>query len=312
VAHVRATGAAAGRAVADAAAVVLGTWRAPLAAVATHEARRATGFALGRGALLGSLVGTGVGLWGTWAGLAGAAMSGLPGVMLAGALAGAATGAALRLIHCAGHETRTLAERWKPAATRRGDAVGGAFLHGQARAQVSLSHLPGMRRFAHWIIKLNQKEPTGNTQDRCHAVDTLVFRGSQPGPEAFATLAQEGFKTIVNLRYETDYEKHTVESLGMRSVYIPEAGMDAPTLEQTLQFLQIARDPAMQPVYFHCYTGVDRTGTMAACYRITQGWSAAQGIAEAKQLGMVADLDGAKLRFVEHFADYWHSKDAHV
>jgi protein tyrosine/serine phosphatase len=51
-------------------------------------------------------------------------------------------------------------------------------------------------------------------------------------------------------------------------------------------FLRIATDPKRTPVFVHCRHGSDRTGTMAAVYRIAvQGWTKEQAIAEMTQGG---------------------------
>ena len=45
-------------------------------------------------------------------------------------------------------------------------------------------------------------------------------------------------------------------------------GSEPPTDEQVREFFTVVLDPARQPVFFHCAHGKDRTGTMAALYRI--------------------------------------------
>jgi hypothetical protein len=46
------------------------------------------------------------------------------------------------------------------------------------------------------------------------------------------------------------------------------------------------RDPAAQPVFFHCRHGKDRTGTMAALYRIeVDGWTNEEAIEEMLAFG---------------------------
>jgi protein tyrosine/serine phosphatase len=76
----------------------------------------------------------------------------------------------------------------------------------------------------------------------------------------------------------------------MRFVAIPlhadVFGSTAPTEEEVALFLKTVRDPSAQPVYFHCAHGKDRTGTMAAVYRMeVDGWSADEAIAEMQSFG---------------------------
>ncbi|MNL45754.1 Dual specificity phosphatase, catalytic domain [compost metagenome] len=97
-----------------------------------------------------------------------------------------------------------------------------------------------------------------------------------------------------------------VEKLGMKAVFLPLPPLDAPTHAQTLKFLDTALDPANGKVFFHCYHGVDRTGTMAAAVRIARdGWSAEQAIAELRSFGFHEDGQQRKLAYISEFERYW-------
>ena len=51
-------------------------------------------------------------------------------------------------------------------------------------------------------------------------------------------------------------------------------------------FFRIASDPSRRPLFIHCTHGVDRTGTMAALYRIeAQGWQPSAAFEEMRLLG---------------------------
>jgi len=299
VGKTRARGATVGRAVAVAAAETVGFSRGALRVMSSPEGRREMA-AHARLAMPAGVVG-------------GACLGGLvggPAGVLVGAVAGLVTGALAGAAVPGASEGRAEGERTAAEIAPFGAVVGEdrarSLLHAVARVQIAISHLPGMRRIGHRIIYREQVKMEGDKLERSHRVDDFVYRGSQPGPEAFKMLADAGFKTVVNLRYETNSEADRVRAAGMTPVYIPQAGMDAPTLASTLEFLKVAMDPAMQPVYFHCYSGVDRTGTAAACYRIAaQGWTADQALGEAVRLGMVEDLDGAKIDFIYKFETYW-------
>jgi protein tyrosine/serine phosphatase len=59
-----------------------------------------------------------------------------------------------------------------------------------------------------------------------------------------------------------------------------------PTEEQVRTFFRIALDPARRPLFIHCTHGEDRTGTMAALYRIeAQGWANSAALEEMELLG---------------------------
>ena len=64
-------------------------------------------------------------------------------------------------------------------------------------------------------------------------------------------------------------------------------GLSAPSDEQVSRVMAIIDNPDYQPVFIHCKRGSDRTGTIAAIYRISHdGWDAERAIAEAKHYGM--------------------------
>lgn len=134
-----------------------------------------------------------------------------------------------------------------------------------------------------------------------------LIRGAQPTEKGFETLKQQGVNTVINLRPEDPSEKAAVEKLGMRSVHLPLPAVGTPTNEQALQFLSIVTDPANGKSFFHCQRGIDRTGAMAAAYRIAvQGWSVEQAAAEMRQFGFKEGVEDDKLDFVRQFGDYWN------
>lgn len=133
-------------------------------------------------------------------------------------------------------------------------------------------------------------------------------RGAQPTQQGFATLKQSGVQTVINLRPEEQWEEPMVKNLGLKYVYLPLPPVAAPTNEQALQFLSLATDPANGKVFFHCLHGADRTGAMAAAYRIAaQGWTADQAIAEMPKYHFHEGFEDKKLDFVRQFAGYWQS-----
>lgn len=111
------------------------------------------------------------------------------------------------------------------------------------------------------------------------------YRGAQPRGRDFATLAALGVRTIIDLTKDGDRnEPGLVRAAGMRFFRIPMTTHEPPSQAVIAQFLQIADDPANQPVYVHCQGGRHRTGVMTAVYRMTvDGWTAARAFSEMKQ-----------------------------
>jgi len=64
-------------------------------------------------------------------------------------------------------------------------------------------------------------------------------------------------------------------------------GLSAPSDDQVARVMAVIENPDNQPVFIHCKRGSDRTGTIAAVYRIShENWTSERAIAEAKRYGM--------------------------
>ena len=116
-------------------------------------------------------------------------------------------------------------------------------------------------------------------------VTPVIFRGAQPEPQGYETLAKMGIKTVINLR-TTKNEKKEVEAAGMKYVGIPINVFKNVDRDKVEQVIQQMSDPAYQPVYVHCKLGEDRTGIVIAAYRMkVEGWSLEEAEAEMQAFG---------------------------
>ena len=98
-----------------------------------------------------------------------------------------------------------------------------------------------------------------------------MWRANQPSPKRIATLAEMGFKTIINLRGESPkgfylLEKEACAAHGIdlinyrmysRDVHTKEAIFGARDLFENISY----------PALMHCKSGADRTGIMGVLYR---------------------------------------------
>lgn len=147
--------------------------------------------------------------------------------------------------------------------------------------------------------------------DNVGKISDALFRGGQPDDDGFKYLREKGIKTIINLR-ENHSDKDGAEKLGLKCVDIPMKagvlGSKPPTDEQIKKFFEIVLDPAYQPVYFHCKQGMDRTGTMAAIYRIEMdGWTNQEAINEMQEFGY-HDVYKDLIEFVRNYKPRGYGK----
>jgi tyrosine-protein phosphatase SIW14 len=123
-----------------------------------------------------------------------------------------------------------------------------------------------------------------------HQVNSRLYRGAQPRAGGLQKLKRIGIKTIVNLRGKDEHtgaESQEARSLGLRYYNISLPEFSSPKDTEVQQVLDIINTAENQPVFVHCRHGEDRTGTIIACYRISQdGWTAAEAKKEAEQRGM--------------------------
>ncbi|MCT4556787.1 MAG: dual specificity protein phosphatase family protein [Pelagimonas sp.] len=100
-----------------------------------------------------------------------------------------------------------------------------------------------------------------------------VYRSNQPTHRRFEKYAGMGIKTVINLRGKDDsaqylYEKESCEQLGLTLVntrLMSRKAAPRASIEAALTAIRQAERPLM----FHCKSGADRSGFIAAAYLLT-------------------------------------------
>jgi uncharacterized protein (TIGR01244 family) len=153
-----------------------------------------------------------------------------------------------------------------------------------------------------------QGTPSYKELPNFHKVSDTLYRGAQPLNDSAAKLAELGIKTVINLRGEDEValeEKKQAEAAGLRYLNVPMPGLSAPSDETVARVMSIIDNPENQPVFIHCKRGSDRTGTIAAIYRISHdGWTADRALTEAKSYG----LSWAEFGMKSYIADFYKKK----
>ena len=134
-------------------------------------------------------------------------------------------------------------------------------------------------------------------------VDGSVACGGDTPRDAFTSLAEQGFRAVVNLRLDGEpgvaEEGEAVEAAGLRYVHLPMAP-SAPEFETAEQFLEVVADPSNQPVYIHCGSA-NRVGAVWLVKRVMQdGWEVPKATEEAKMIGLrSAPLEQFALKYIQ-------------
>ncbi|WP_111428712.1 tyrosine-protein phosphatase [Rhodobacteraceae bacterium DSL-40] len=109
-----------------------------------------------------------------------------------------------------------------------------------------------------------------------HEIRPGIWRGAQPTPGRIRRLAERhGLKTILNLRGETEHgayllERAACEDAGIALIDMKLSSRRLPTLEE-IRALDEILCRAEKPLLFHCKSGADRSGLVAALYLLLEG-----------------------------------------
>lgn len=152
------------------------------------------------------------------------------------------------------------------------------------------------------------KEVPSKYLKNLYQLNDSVYRSEQPSKKGFKELeSQLGLKTVLNLRrLKDDNRKAKDTQLKLEHLRLKSAEITEEDIIQALQIIQQAE----KPVLIHCWHGSDRTGVVAAAYRMVfEGWSKKDAIAELRlpELGyhekwypnlldLLSDLDVADIR----------------
>lgn len=134
--------------------------------------------------------------------------------------------------------------------------------------------------------------------------DQLAVAMGQVTPEELQQAAQEGFKSVLNLRSPNEEgflpdEQQQAETAGLKYVNIPVKpdGMSDALADQVLQEI----DQLPKPALIHCKSGM-RSGAMTLMYVATQqGMTADEAMAMGKQNDFDCDAHPQMKQFFEHY-----------
>ena len=120
-------------------------------------------------------------------------------------------------------------------------------------------------------------------------VDATIACGGAPSSEAYAALKQAGFKSIVNLRPESEpganvaEERKAAEAAGFRYIHIPFASA-TPDASKLDEFLKAYAQVENQPMLLHCASGGRASMFWAVKRVMVDGWDVDKAMGELPDL----------------------------
>lgn len=117
-----------------------------------------------------------------------------------------------------------------------------------------------------------------------HRITDNLYRCAQPTAEGLQTAEKLGIKTVISFRaFHSDDDEVKSSKLKVERIRF---NTWHPEDEDVLRFLKIVANTNAGPFLIHCQHGADRTGTMAAIYRMAiQGWKKEDAIKEMTEGG---------------------------
>jgi len=121
-------------------------------------------------------------------------------------------------------------------------------------------------------------------------ITNTLARSGQPTIAEFQWLKSQGYKSVINLRFDGEYKEIADDQklsgftkLNFNYLRLPIRDGSTPTIKQAETFLKFVQNKTNQPVLIHCRGGYGRTGTMVALYRYeVQSWPMATAIKESQ------------------------------
>ncbi len=127
--------------------------------------------------------------------------------------------------------------------------------------------------------------------------------------QALQELLDKGIGALVSLD-EVGIPLHAVAEYGFPYLHLPIPDFGAPSMDQARQFVEFVEQQRQnrRAVAVHCHAGYGRTGTMLACYLVTQGLSANEAIKSirSKRPGSIETHE--QERFITEFEQDWRQR----
>lgn len=131
---------------------------------------------------------------------------------------------------------------------------------------------------AHWAVAIDQAA-------NFYRLDNKLFRSQQLSAQDEPLLKQQGINTIINLRFfDRNDDQQAFAGKSLTLINTPLLSWAISPKEVAAVLWEIEKAQRQGAVLIHCYHGADRTGLIAAMYRVVyQNWSPAEAQREMVQ-----------------------------
>lgn len=107
--------------------------------------------------------------------------------------------------------------------------------------------------------------------DNMYKVSDRLYRSAQPDAQGMKNIEEIGIKTVISLR-SSQKDVKPAEGTDLKLIHVSMRAWD-PQYKDAVTVMRLLNE-SDAPILIHCYHGADRTGMMAALYRMVyEGWS---------------------------------------
>ena len=122
-----------------------------------------------------------------------------------------------------------------------------------------------------------------------YRVEDGVAVGGQPAADQIPSLAAGGYRTVINLRLQGEFDEAPLilaaRRAGIAYVNVPISAKE-PKDAAVDEFLRVTDDPGIYPVYIHCASG-NRAAALWMIRRVLrEGWQIGLAATEAEKAGL--------------------------